>query len=517
MKQPARRHYLIWLFLIASVSSSTGFFGRKSFGFTGIMRWHTSFVLSHRWTGAGQQNGDDDDKQSIRIAVDYDGDDPPVCALIVMDGFCSYHSGYLVQRAQEIPGVAIVHVLSDYLRTFLEMTETDPEELHKIQARRLPATPQDVQEWKKVLGEDTKLVAVYCESDSGLADAERLRQLLSVEARDDPDCCEARRNKYLMLETVGAAAGLRVAKQKLCKTVQEAREFAQELLLANDKKSERVICKPFRGVASESVHLCSNLDEVESACQNIIATNVFGEATKHDTVLVQEFLSGIEYAVDVVSRDGEHKVAAVWRYDKRPANGAAFCYFKTELVDAEMDENVEAVCSYVKASLDALGIKYGLSHSEAIVMDDGRGPMLVEVNCRQHNMDFCPLTMACIGYNALDLTLIAFLGGDEDWEQFPDLPTLRAHGSMVHLVNYAKGRLKQYHHLQEMSDLPSVFDCEVYEKFLSPGEVIEPTIDIRSDAGWAQLINPDPEALEKDYEQIVSWMPTMFETFQDDD
>jgi hypothetical protein len=220
----------------------------------------------------------------------------------------------------------------------------------------------------------------------------------------------------------------------------------------------------------------------------------------------------VEYAVDVVSRNGHHKVAAIWRYDKRPANDAAFCYFKTELVDAVIDDNVPSICNYVDSALTSLGVKWGLSHTEVIVTSDiNRGHVLVEVNCRQHNMDFCPLTMACMGYNALDLALIAYLGEDEDWSRVPEFPQLHAFGCMVHLVNYASGNLKQVFHVQEMSQLESVLDYEVYEQFLTPGEKIEPTVDIRSDAGWVQLINEDREKLDQDFNKIVAWMPSMFE------
>lgn len=33
-------------------------------------------------------------------------------------------------------------------------------------------------------------------------------------------------------------------------------------------------------------------------------------------MLVQEFMVGVEYVVNCVSRDGEHKVVSLWRYDK---------------------------------------------------------------------------------------------------------------------------------------------------------------------------------------------------------
>lgn len=439
------------------------------------------------------------------IPIEYKGnDDHPQKVLIVMDGFCSYHTGYMIRRAHEIQGVAIIHVLSDYLKGYMELTV--PEDSEQIRMMQTPTTPQVAIKWKELLG-TTRLVAVYCESDSGLADAEVLRELLQVDCRDDPDVLESRRNKYTMHQAV-EKAGLIVARQQLCYHKNEATSFAQDLL----KTDGRVVCKPFRGVASECVCLCTSLQEVEAAWDKITESSVFGSAAKHDTVLVQEFLNGVEYAVDVVSRKGEHKVAAVWRYDKRKANGAAFCYFQTELVDMKTDPNVEAVCKYIKRTLDALGVKFGIAHCETIVVQD-RGPILIEVNCRQHNMDFGPLVMACLGYNIFDMVLTAFFGEDTDWMRYDDMPDLRAYGSMVHLVCYAEGRLKQCHHLEDIVKLPSVFDCEVYNQFQTAGEVIEPTVDIRTDAGWVQLINQDRDEIQRDFQKIVEYMPTMFETY----
>ena len=40
--------------------------------------------------------------------------------------------------------------------------------------------------------------------------------------------------------------------------------------------------------------------------------------------------------------------------------------------------------------LITLGIQYGLTHTEVIVTSN-QGPVLVKVNCRQHNMDLHPL------------------------------------------------------------------------------------------------------------------------------
>jgi ribosome-associated toxin RatA of RatAB toxin-antitoxin module len=39
--------------------------------------------------------------------------------------------------------------------------------------------------------------------------------------------------------------------------------------------------------------------------------------------------------------------------------------------------------------------------------------------------------------------------------------------------------------LQDMVDLPTVYDCEVYDSFFTPGSYITTTIDILGDAGRA--------------------------------
>lgn len=424
----------------------------------------------------------------------------PLNVLFLMDGFCSYHGGYLAACAQDIPNTIVIPVLSDYLADFCQAN--DPDDAERWESMRLHHCQErlgDIQ--------NAQTIAVYCESDSGLADAETLRQQLSSQGRnvlhDTPIQSEARRNKYRMQQCIQENTSLPTARQRLCHSLEEALEFW---------KNERlVVVKPHRGVASESVRLCHSREQVEQAWHDITSSAVFGaRSQQHTTVVVQEFLRGTEYAVDVVSRNGQHKVAAIWRYDKRPANGAAFCYFQTKLVDATSDEHAVAVCDYVRTTLDALGVQWGLSHNEVIVTSNTNQPMLVEVNCRQHNMDFAPLTMACIRYNAFQMLLDAYFGRDDAFDKYPDLPTLQAHGCMVHLVNYARGPLLQVNHLLDLSALPSVLEFEVYEDFQTPLSRLQPTIDIRTDAGWVQLVHEDPEALQRDYEQIVAWMPDMF-------
>lgn len=235
--------------------------------------------------------------------------------------------------------------------------------------------------------------------------------------------------------------------------------------------------------------------------------------------LVQEFAAGTEYVLDIVSKAGKHKCAALWRYDKRSVNGSPFVYFATEIIDAHTPTG-KAIYEYATKALDALGVRWGMSHNEFIVDEDG--PRLVEVNCRQHNTDFAPLTTACMGYNALDMLLSAYLGDEPDlppdtadmrlvWDDLPDVPVNRAFGAVVHLVCHVEGVITDIHEevIEEIQNLPSVAAMEVYPEF-SVGSQVEKTINIKSDSGWVHLISDDEEQFQQDYNRIVDLMPLMF-------
>jgi hypothetical protein len=466
-------------------------------------------------------------------------------ALILMDTFSEYHGHFLAHRAKTVYGVAIILVFSDYMQGFFETTQAPGPELDELLSMCMPSTSDEVDLWYRLLQEEMgdgpcQLVGLSCESDSGLEAAERFAVSLGPRLLHHNGMNPARRHKYLMNQVVGNA-GLSVVRQSLCRTVEEARAFAESELKRNPSEQDtiesssssprRVVVKPIRGVGSDDVHLCTSIESVQEAFEKIHGSTIFGAPQdKHDSVLVQEFAVGQEYAIDIVSHNGQHKVAAIWKYDKRPANGAPFVYYATELYDGEA---AAIITKYASKCLTALDMKWGISHTEIIVSEDTGEPRLVEVNGRQHNMDFLPLTMSCIGYNSFDMLLAAYLGdndrnenpilseyppGTEDerlpWDLLAEFPmNLKRRGAMVHLVNYQHGRLSNINEaaLDEIQSMESVLNMEVYESFLELGQTITPTIDIRSDAGWVQLVNNDDDAFRRDYNRIIELMPTLFE------
>jgi hypothetical protein len=503
--------------------------------------------------------------------------------LVLMDNFCEYHGKYLSERARDVYGVQCVHVLSEYMTEYLKSIHQEGnDEISSLTSIPMPSSPEEIFEWRNHVVEKldvdvdsiVELKGLICESDPGLDDSERLCVWLNVTNHNGYN--EARRNKFLTISTL-ASKNIPSVQQKLCKTIDEATEFAtsqfsSSMLLPIEKEEGQqqqrlVVVKPIRGCASDDVFLCEDIESVRSAYDIIVGSTMLGSPKKkHDSVLVQEYAIGQEYAIDTVSKNGQLKIAAVWKYDKRPqpptirqqqqqkadgdnndeedsednaTNGRRRqVYYATKLYDDDDDDDnplLPIIYEYLDDCLNALDIRWGVTHSEIIITADG--PRLVEVNCRQHNMDFVPLTDNAIGYNLYDMLLSAYLGRGDDgnesenknidddtaiinedeqlnWDLIPNYPSIRMNCAMVHLVNNKEGILERLNEqaLYEIQAMESVWDLEVYRDFLEPGiSYIAPTVDIKSDAGWIQMLHPNKEIFDRDYQRIIELMPALFE------
>ena len=96
------------------------------------------------------------------------------------------------------------------------------------------------------------------------------------------------------------------------------------------------------------------------------------------------------------------------------------------------------------------------------------------------------------------------------WDMVPSQPTLLTPGLIVHLVSFVRGKVTKVNHLERIGSMSSVVQAELYDHFRE-GNVIEKTMDIRTDAGWLHMMNEDEEVLWAEYEEVVKLMETMFE------
>ena len=211
-------------------------------------------------------------------------------------------------------------------------------------------------------------------TETGVELADKLSEFLKLRTNGTV-MSEARRNKYIMGETV-RSAGVRAVRQLKSSVWGEIEAW----LSAWNPSPYKVIVKPLDSAGSDDVTLCLSEDEVKQAFGNIMG-KVNGLGLVNRAVLVQEYLEGQEYVIDTVSRDGEHKVVAIWAYDRRAANGAQFVCFGQRLLTMS-DEHCAEIVAYQLKVLDALGIKHGPTHGE-VKWHQGE-PVLIEVGARCH-------------------------------------------------------------------------------------------------------------------------------------
>mmetsp|Transcript_16853 Transcript_16853/g.18791 ORF Transcript_16853/g.18791 Transcript_16853/m.18791 type:complete len:1024 (+) Transcript_16853:22-3093(+) len=309
---------------------------------------------------------------------------------------------------------------------------------------------------------------------------------------------EVRRNKYLMGEQV-RRCGVRAVKQARCTYWRDVEAFLKEF----EHDPYPIIVKPIASAGSDGVFKCTTLEELRTRFDEIHgALNMLGEVNSQ--VVCQEFLEGKEYVVDTVSYKGQHKVAAIWEYDKRMFNGQFNIYFGVRIVDVT-EPGIEEMIQYQLTVLDALGFKNGPGHGE--VMMTPTGPCLVEVGARCHGLEgiFLDIARPCVGYTQVSLT------GDVvvDAAKFlatPDRPKLLCHGREVTYVNSRVGVVTGYREedLAGIRALKSFAHLHILAKI---GHTVSVQLDCMAPA-VITLVHEDNDQILADYETARQWEHT---------
>ena len=125
-----------------------------------------------------------------------------------------------------------------------------------------------------------------------------------------------------------------------------------------------MIVKPTDRSGSRGVTKVHTLQELESAIKRA-ETESFSKE-----VIVEEFIVGQEYSVESVSWKGEHYVLQI---TEKETTGAPYFVEKAQHQPANISEELkQEISEVVIASLDALGVHNGASHSEIFITPENK-------------------------------------------------------------------------------------------------------------------------------------------------
>lgn len=333
-------------------------------------------------------------------------------------------------------------------------------------------------------------VCVLAGQEPGVTLADTLSERLGVPTNGTP-LSEARRDKYLMIETL-REAGLRCAEQF------KGSEVADLVGWAQRAAAYPVVVKPLKSAAGDGVFVCADAEEVRAAAEAVLSSDTIYCETNREA-LVQSYLHGAEYVVDMVSYGGRRYVCGVWMYHKRLLPNGRNIYDWEHLLGAD-EGPAPALIDYVDRSLTALGVDYGPTHAEVILTPDG--PALVEVGSRIAGNMHPGFHDACAGGNQATLTALAYLDPGRFLTEYAGRRYTRRGEAVCSTTSTALSGVVTAVDQQvvaELGGLETVFGLNLK---IEPGGRIRPTVDLYSSTMRIFMHGATADAVRRDRQRI---------------
>lgn len=323
--------------------------------------------------------------------------------------------------------------------------------------------------------------------ESAVILADRLSERLGV-ITNGTAASIARRDKREMANVV-ERAGIPVISGIATADVNVALRWRMEA------EAKVVIIKPKSSSGTFGFKICETEDALRESFAGLLhSRDVFDDIV--DEILVQPLVKGQEYAVNFVSCDGIHYPTDVWRTKKRRV-GQSKVYLREDLVYSE-DDMFDALCRYVVRVLDALEIRWGPSHTEVIVKEDG-SIVLIEAAARLMGALDISLVTEVLGHNAVQLTAEAYLaaGNFKQRCNLP-LPVRKGEACMVQMLATRAGKLECY----DLAPLRELRSYHGADTTLDNGDTLSVTTDSYTSPGLVFLSGSSTPIIDADFRAV---------------
>lgn len=327
--------------------------------------------------------------------------------------------------------------------------------------------------------------AVIPGTESGVIAAEQIAQKLGLPV-NDPARLYARRDKYLMQKAL-EEAGLAHIDSILTSDVEEAVQWFK------NNGQVRIIIKPTRSAGTDGVRSCCSEAEIRDYFKNCYLKRYDGMGTFNDALLLQPYVEGDEMVVNCVSRHGKHVLTDVLLYNKVLTSSGVPMYEAIRLIH-KPDERMQQAVAYTFRVLDALGIKYGSSHSE--IKLTSTGPVLVETGARVMGST-PPIYYEALGYSLIDWSLDAYTSDAAHARNAKRGYHPKKHFMTKFFLSFKEANVAEVTAPKTLSLLPTVALCNFDN--LSFTKKLKVTVDLPSKPGDCSLISTREADMLQDY------------------
>lgn len=337
--------------------------------------------------------------------------------------------------------------------------------------------------------EDIPITAIIAGCETAIYLTDYLTELLDVKG-NSRITSDLRRNKFSMQEALK-----RHDLPHISSRILSSKSHIPGFLNSIDPELEYVI-KPLNSAATEGVVFAKGLEHVEAALTNAAwqQENDLGEINLG--FIVQPFICGPEYVVDMVAFDGKYIIASVCKYAKIHKNGSMFVYESLDTLDPA-DNSLKPLLDYAKLAAAALGIKVGPIHMEIIWSE--AGPVMIEAGARLHGGIAPQLFEQVYQPDLLSLSVDCYLGRPAP-EGMSSSRQVR-HGKTGF---FCSDEQRTFERPSDATLTCATEDVAYggHRYFIAPGDTAEVTIDFATCPGLFWLHHPDAEQLERSAQNL---------------
>ncbi len=218
----------------------------------------------------------------------------------------------------------------------------------------------------------------------------------------------------------------------------------------------------------------------------------------NDDLFWQEFVQGVEYAVDFTSFKGQHKLIGIYRYTYRDND---LFRSKIELLDTT-SSIFKDLLEFVRQCLNAMDWQHGPTHNEIIAKPDGSFH-LVEINFRKSGHRSHRGYKAATGTGLCDLILAPYTN---NVALFQNLDTYCFQQPMIiYWINLSTNRYISKPNFEPLTYLESF--CQLYDHSMGFdfSKELKKTTDAYSSLGQITFSNSNIKRLSKDCSFYREW------------
>lgn len=344
---------------------------------------------------------------------------------------------------------------------------------------------QEVYYWEEALLmtlEHLPLTAVIAGCETAIYLTDYLTEILGIPG-NTRITSDLRRNKFSMQQALKDHQLANIASTLLSSPSRIAE------VVATLEDTGTYVVKPLNSAATEGVVFAQGKAEVETALNNAAwqQKNDLGETNLG--FIVQPFVAGPEYVVDMVAFAGTYIVASVCKYTKVHKNGSKFVYESLDTLDPQSAE-LQPLIDYARQAAAALSIQVGPIHMEIIWAE--AGPVMIEAGGRLHGGIAPQLFQQVYQPDLLSLAIDGYLGRQKPQA---DAVTQTRHGRIGFFCS-DQSRPFVAPSPEALAQVRADPAYGGHRYFIRPGDTTPITVDLATCPGLFWLQHPSEQQLD---------------------